>query len=71
MLKREDLVHLVWSSHFWWEQEENPQPLCIWTGTPFCLNLQASFEGLMGNFCYLGKVILCLSCMAMIELVLN
>lgn len=27
MLRREDLVDLVWSSHFWWEQEECPQML--------------------------------------------
>lgn len=35
MLRREDLVNLVWSSHFWWQQEECPQ-VCVWTRISFC-----------------------------------
>jgi len=58
MLRREALVYLVWSSQFW--LEETPQSLWVWTGTPLCLNLYASFERLVGHFCYLGKLALCL-----------
>lgn len=47
--RRGDLVHLVWSSHFWWEQEESLQSLCTWTVAPFCPNLWANFKGLTSS----------------------